>query len=248
MRSDRALIERWQRNGDSDARNELVQRYRGLVRAIALRFASRGEPVDDLVQVAWIGMLKAVDLFDLCREVEFSTYATPTITGEIKRHFRDRTWMLRVPRPVQELRTKVHQAIDDLTAGNGAAPTVAQLAEHLDVDEEAVLEALQSDAAKTASPLDIRDDDGESPRGHDPGTFDHGYEECEARMLVGSALDGLPERERLILKLRFEDGLTQSQIATRIGISQMHVSRLLRRSLETLRECVGDVADVLSEV
>jgi len=240
MVPDHVLIERWQREGDADARNQLVERYRGLVRAVAVRYADRGEPLDDLVQVAWIGLLKAVERFDLSRKLQFSTYATPTMIGEIKRHYRDRTWAIHVPRSLQELRVRANAAIDRLTAERGQAPTVSELAEHLDVGEEELLDALQSENARNATPLTFEDaDDGE--RTVDVPVVEAGFEVSDARMMLGTALEHLPQRERRILELRFADGLTQSQIATRVGISQMHVSRLLRRSLEELRELVGEV-------
>src|SRR5689334_5157206 len=240
MVPDHVLIERWQQEGDADARNQLVERYRGLVRAVAVRYADRGEPLDDLVQVAWIGLLKAIERFDLSRKLQFSTYATPTMIGEIKRHYRDRTWAIHVPRSLQELRVRANAAIDRLTAENGQAPTVAELASHLDVGEEELLDALQSENARSATPLTFDDaDDGE--RTVDVPVVEAGFEVSDARMMLGSALERLPQRERRILELRFAEGLTQSQIATRVGISQMHVSRLLRRSLEQLRELVGEV-------
>ena len=131
MTPDRVLIERWQRHGDADARNALVERYRGLVRALAARYADRGEPFDDLVQVAWIGLLKAIDRFDSSRDVQLTTYATPTIVGEIKRHYRDRSWAVHVPRSLQELRVRVHATIDRVTSEKGAAPTIADIAREL---------------------------------------------------------------------------------------------------------------------
>src|SRR4051812_33153429 len=240
MVPDHVLIGRWQREGDADARNQLVERYRGLVRAVAVRYADRGEPLDDLVQVAWIGLLKAIERFDLSRKLQFSTYATPTMIGEIKRHYRDRTWAIHVPRSLQELRVRANAAIDRLTAERGQAPTVAELAEHLDVGEEELLDALQSENARSATPLTL-DDADDGARTVDVPVEELGFDASDARMMLGSALERLPARERRILELRFADGLTQSQIATRVGISQMHVSRLLRRSLEQLRELVGDV-------
>ena len=160
--------------------------------------------------------------------------------GEIKRHYRDRTWAIHVPRSLQELRVRANAAIDRLTAERGQAPTVSQLAEHLNVGEEELLDALQSENARSATPLTFEDaDDGE--RTVDVPVIEAGFEVSDARMMLGTALERLPQRERRILELRFTDGLTQSQIATRVGISQMHVSRLLRRSLEQLRELVGEV-------
>ena len=243
MTPDRVLIERWQRYGDADARNALVERYRGLVRALAARYAERGEPFDDLVQVAWIGLLKAIDRFDSSREVQLTTYATPTIVGEIKRHYRDRSWAVHVPRSLQELRVRAHATIDRLTTERGAAPTIAQVAEDLGVGEEEVLDALQSENARSATFLPASDDE-RGERGLDVPIEETGFDRSDARMMLGTGLQQLDARERKILRLRFEEGLTQSQIAAQLGISQMHVSRLLRRSLETLREAVGDIAEL----
>jgi RNA polymerase sigma-B factor len=237
---DQVLIGRWQRQGDDAARDEIIDRYEGLVRSIAARYAQRGEPFDDLAQVGWIGLLKAIDRFDIERDVQLVTYATPTIVGEIRRHFRDRAWAVHVPRSLQELRPRVYAVIERLTAERGAAPTISDVAEVLDVGEEEVLDALQSENARSASYL---------PAGHEDGgetTFevpdeDAGYEASDARVMLEAALPVLPEREQRILRLRFEEGLTQSQIAADVGISQMHVSRLLRSSLARLREVVGEV-------
>src|SRR3954470_23869844 len=242
MTSDRVLIERWQRYGDADARNALVERYRGLVRALAARYADRGEPFDDLVQVAWIGLLKAIDRFDSSRDVQLTTYATPTIVGEIKRHYRDRSWAVHVPRSLQELRVRVHATIDRLTSERGAAPTIAEIAEALNVGEE-VLDALQSENARSATFLPSSDDE-RGERGLDVPVEESGFARSDARIMLGAGLQRLDARERRILHLRFEEGLTQSQIAAQLGISQMHVSRLLRRSLESLRDAVGDIEEL----
>jgi RNA polymerase sigma-B factor len=233
------LIERWQRNGDHAAREQLVERYRGLVRALAARHSEWGEPFDDLLQVAWIGFLKALDRFDPNREVKLATYATATIVGELRRHYRDRAWALHVPRSVRELRARVFAVVDRLTAELGASPTVADIAKELNVGEEEVLDAMQAGGARAARTLAPLTEDGESEI--DVPYRDPAFAESEARMLVSEGLDMLDERERKIIALRFEEGLTQSQIASRIGISQMHVSRLLRRALETLREEVGEI-------
>ena len=240
MTPDRVLIERWQKHGDADARNALVERYRGLVRALAARYADRGEPFDDLVQVAWIGLLKAIDRFDSSRDVQLTTYATPTIVGEIKRHYRDRSWAVHVPRSLQELRVRVHATIDRLTSERGAAPTIAEIARELSVGEEEVLDALQSENARSATFLPSSDDE-RGERGLDVPMEETGFSRSDARIMLGVGLQTLGARERRILHLRFEEGLTQSQIAAQLGISQMHVSRLLRRSLEQLRESVGEI-------
>jgi RNA polymerase sigma-B factor len=240
---DRVLIERWQRHGDADARNALVERYRGLVRALAARYADRGEPFDDLVQVAWIGLLKAIDRFDSSRDVQLTTYATPTIVGEIKRHYRDRSWAVHVPRSLQELRVRVHATIDRVTSEKGAAPTILDIATELGVGEEEVLDALQSENARSAAFLPASDDE-RGERGLDVPVEETGFARSDARIMLGAGLQRLDDRERRILHLRFDEGLTQSQIAAQLGISQMHVSRLLRRSLETLRQTVGDIEEL----
>jgi len=244
--SDRELLERWQRRGDDIARERLVERYRGLVRSLAARYADWGEPFEDLVQVAWIGLLKAIDRFDLSRDVQLATYATPTIVGEIRRHYRDRAWAVHVPRSIQELRVRVNATIDRLTAEDGGAPTVADIAGHLGVSEEDVLDAIQSESARSATSLPAGDENGE-PAGFDVPVDEAGFEQADARMLLAAGLDRLPERDRQIVRLRFEAGLTQSQIAARVGISQMHVSRLLRRALDELRSAVGDVEELPGE-
>jgi RNA polymerase sigma-B factor len=233
------LIERWQRNGDHAAREQLVERYRGLVRALAARHSEWGEPFDDLLQVAWIGFLKALDRFDPSREVKLATYATATIVGELRRHYRDRAWAVHVPRSVRELRARVFAVVDQLTSELGASPTVADIAKELSVGEEEVLDAMQAGGARAARTLAPLSEDGESEI--DVPYRDPAFAESEARMLVHEGLDLLDDRERRIIAMRFEEGLTQSQIASRIGISQMHVSRLLRRALETLREQVGEI-------
>src|SRR3954464_14482814 len=220
---DRVLIERWQRYGDADARNALVERYRGLVRALAARYADRGEPFDDLVQVAWIGLLKAIDRFDSSRDVQLTTYATPTIVGEIKRHYRDRSWAVHVPRSLQELRVRVHATVDRLTSERGSAPTIGDIASELGVGEEEVLDALQSENARSATFLPSSDDE-RGERGLDVPVEESGFARSDARIMLGSGLLRLEQRERRILHLRFEEGLTQSQIAAQLGISQMHVS------------------------
>ena len=229
--SDIALIERWQRDGDAEAREQMVDRYRGLVRSLAARHVDRGEPFDDLVQVAWIGLLKAIDRFDAARELRFATYATPTIVGEIRRHYRDHGSSVRVPRPLHELRVRANAAIDAATTERGKAPTIRELAALLGCSEDEVLDALQSELARSPVPLDPTG--GEAARSLE--IDEAGFQEVDARMLLEHGLGELSERERVIVDLRFAEGLTQSEIAARLGISQMHVSRLLRRALETLR-------------
>ena len=219
-------------------RDELVQGHLPLVEYLARRFAGRGEPLDDLIQVATIGLIKAVDRFDPERGVEFSTYATPTIAGEIKRHFRDKGWAVRVPRRLQELKLALTRASADLTQQLGRAPTVAELATHLNLSEEDVLEGLESAHAYSTVSLDAPDsDDDEGPAVADSlGMVDEALEGVEYRESLKPLLEALPAREKRILVLRFFSGMTQSQIAAELGISQMHVSRLLARTLAQLRE------------
>jgi RNA polymerase sigma-B factor len=224
-------------------RDELVEIHLPLVEYLARRFRNRGEPLDDLVQVATIGLIKSVDRFDLDREVEFSTYATPTIVGEIKRHFRDKGWAIRVPRRLQELKLSLTKATSELSQKNGRAPTVAELAAHLGMTDEEILEGLESANAYSAVSLDAPDGgDDDSPAVADSlGMIDEALEGVEYRESLKPLLEKLPAREKRILMLRFFGGMTQSQIAVDLGISQMHVSRLLARTLAQLRE--GLLAD-----
>ena len=219
-------------------RDELVEVHLPLVEYLARRFRNRGEPLDDLVQVATIGLIKSVDRFDLERGVEFSTYATPTIVGEIKRHFRDKGWAIRVPRRLQELKLSLTKATSELSQKNGRSPTVAELAQHLGMTEEEILEGLESANAYSAVSLDAPDGgDEDSPAVADSlGMVDDALEGVEYRESLKPLLEKLPAREKKILMLRFFGGMTQSQIAGELGISQMHVSRLLARTLAQLRE------------
>jgi RNA polymerase sigma-B factor len=217
-------------------RDRLVEMHLPLVEYLARRFAGRGEPLDDLVQVGTIGLIKAVDRFDTERGVEFSTYATPTVVGEIKRHFRDKGWTVRVPRRLQELRASLSSATSDLTQTMGRSPTVAELAAHLKIGEEEVLEGLESANAYTAVSIEASDGEGGLSVADTLGGDDLSLEGVEYRESIKPLLDSLPARERRILMLRFFGNLTQSQIAAELGISQMHVSRLLARTLAQLRE------------
>ena len=221
------------------ARDSLVEQHLPLVEHLARRFRNRGEPYDDLVQVATIGLIKSVDRFDLERGVEFSTYATPTIVGEIKRHFRDKGWAVRVPRRLQELRLSLASATSELSQKQGRSPTVSELAAFMKITDEEVLEGLESANAYSTLSLDA----GDSGSGDEPmpvadtlGTEDEGLEGVEYRESLKPMLEQLPPREKKILMLRFFKNMTQSEIANEIGISQMHVSRLLARTLAQLRE------------
>jgi RNA polymerase sigma-B factor len=220
----------------SALRNQLITVHLPLAEHLARRFAGRGEPYEDLVQVATIGLIKAIDRYDPGRGAEFSTYATPTILGEIKRWFRDKGWAIRVPRRLQELRLYINSATVELLQQLGRSPTVTELAEAIRASEDDVLEALETATAYSTLSLDARDPDENAPSaietiGHDDPAL-VGVENHEALVRM---LDMLPDRERKIVILRFFRGMTQSQIATEVGISQMHVSRLLSRSLAQLR-------------
>jgi RNA polymerase sigma-B factor len=239
------LIEEY-RAGNEQARDALVERYMPLVRSLAARYAGRGEPQEDLVQVGSIGLLLSIERFDTERQVQFTTYAVPTIVGEIQRHFRDRAWALHVPRRMKELSVRLTRAIESQTAELGRAPTIAELAKSTGADEDEVVEALQtSEAYSTRSLSQPLGRDGDDETMQDVlGSHDEAFAEVENSVVVEVGLAALDERERRIVELRFFEGLTQSEIAARIGISQMHVSRLLRRALHTMRgrleESVGE--------
>jgi len=238
-RTDRDLLRRYHDRGDLEARERLIEQYLPLVRSLARRYANRGEQLEDLVQVGCIGLIKAIDRFDVKRGVELTTYATPNIIGEIKRHFRDKGWSVRVPRGLQELNVRLSQLLEQLTIQLERSPTIAELAKAAGVDEEQVLEALESGQAYTTVSLSApagHGDDGDLDPLESLGTLEHEYEVSEDRAVLAPGLKALDERERRIIHLRFWEGLTQSQIAQQVGISQMHVSRLIRRSLEKVRE------------
>ena len=244
---DKILLRRYHDEGDLAAREELIERYMSLVRSLARRYSYRGEQLEDLVQIGAIGLIKAIDRFDLDRGVELTTYATPNIIGEIKRHFRDKGWSVRVPRGLQELNVQVSKLIEQLTVQLGRSPTIAELANAADVEEEAVLEALESGRAYSSVSLSSgggSDEDGELDPLESLGTLEHEYEVSEDRAVLAPGFKVLDERERRILHLRFFSGMTQSQIAAQIGISQMHVSRLIRRSLEKIREEIAEETEV----
>jgi RNA polymerase sigma-B factor len=234
-RASREKFEEFARTGDERLRNELVESHLGLAHQMARRFSSRGETYDDLVQVASLALVKSVDRFDPDRGVEFSTFATRTVIGELKRHFRDKGWAIRAPRRIQELYLELGPAIETLTQGYGRPPTVEEMARSIGASEEAVLEAMEAGQSYRTSSIDAPDRQ-EGTIATRLGDVDAGFAGTEDRMLLAVSLTHLPERERMILNLRFVDGLTQSEIAHRIGISQMHVSRLLASSLAKLRE------------
>jgi RNA polymerase sigma-B factor len=230
-----ALLIAYHRNGDEAAREQALVNLMPLVRALAARYAGRGEPLEDLVQVGSVGLIKALDRFDVDRGVEFSSYAVPTIVGEIRRHFRDKAWAMHVPRRLKELSLLLSRLLDELTSELGRSPTVAELAEAAGVEEEDVVDALDSSNAYSTRSLHAPFEEGGETLADKLGKDDVGYGEVEDGSLVAAGLDALDERERRIVELRFFEEMTQSQIAAEIGISQMHVSRLLRRALATMR-------------
>jgi len=242
--SDRDLFTR-ARAGDTHAREQLIERYLPLARRLARRYQRSEEPLEDLVQVASLGLVKAVDRYDTAREIAFSSFAVPTILGELRRHFRDRTWSVRVPRELQELALRVDKAVSSLSSRTGHAPTVAEIAEELGASEEQVLDALQAASAYHASSLDApRAGSGEEGSGESVadaiGAEEGGFERAEERATLEPMLAHVTERERLVLTLRFGEDLTQAEIGERIGVSQMQVSRLIRQALMRLREELGE--------
>jgi RNA polymerase sigma-B factor len=225
-------------DSDVHARELLIERYLPLARRLARRYQHTDEPIEDLIQVASIGLLKAVDRFDCTREVMFSSYAVPTILGELNRHFRDRTWSVRVPRDLQELALRVDQTVTRLSLGQRRSPSVAAVAQAVEVSEEQVLEALEAMGAYRASSLDAprstRDEETESVA-ESLGSQDQGFDRAEERATLEPLMGRISERERTVLRLRFGDDLTQAEIGERIGVSQMQVSRLIRQALARLR-------------
>ncbi len=243
LREDRALLLRYQRTHDPALRDQLVRRFLPLARKLARRYDRNDEPFDDLMQVASLGLVKALDRFDPTREVAFSSYAVPTILGELRRHFRDKTWSVRVPRDLQELALRVDKAVSELRLDLQRSPTVQEIADHVQTGEEQVLEALEAGAAHRATSLQTPRANGDDPGetlGDTLGTSEHGYAIAEHRATLSSLLGTLAPREREILRLRFEEDLTQEEIGQIVGVSQMQVSRLIRRSLVRLREEAGD--------
>jgi RNA polymerase sigma-B factor len=224
----------YRRSGDRTIRNALIEEHRWLALHCARRFAHKGEPLDDLVQVAMVGVLKAVERFDPDFGTQFSTFAVPTVVGELRRHFRDRTWSLHVPRRAKELYQAVSGVIDDLHQTLGRSPTVPEIAERAGVTVEEALQSLEVSGCYRGVPLSPMSDDDQidTPT---LGEDDGGFLAAEARVTVRTLMAGLPGRERRIIEMRFIDGLTQSQIAGVVGVSQVQVSRLLRSSIERMR-------------
>jgi RNA polymerase sigma-B factor len=237
-RADRLLLQR-AHAGDQLAREQLVQRFLPLARQLARRYQRGGEALDDLIQVASLGLLKAIDRFDPTRESAFSSFAVPTILGELKRHFRDKGWSVRVPRDLQELAVRLEPTSEALSRELGHVPTLVELAKRLDVTVEQVLEAREAAGAYRAVSLDRpRDEDDESGDGIGAafGVEDAGFSEAEDAATVAHLMRVLSERERAVLRLRFSEDLTQAEIGARIGVSQMHVSRIIRQAIARLRE------------
>jgi RNA polymerase sigma-B factor len=238
-KEDRRLLVRYHRDNDPVAREQLVERFLPLARQLARRYQRGGEQLDDLTQVASLGLLKAIDRFDPARETAFSSFAVPTILGELKRHFRDKGWAVRVPRDLQEMAVRVDRIADEMSREIGRAPTPAEIAERTGATLEQVLEAREASAAYRAVSLDRprSDDEDEGDSYADAfGADDPGYGLAEDAATVDRLMRVLSEREREVLRLRFEEDLTQSEIGQRVGVSQMHVSRLIRQSIARLRD------------
>ncbi len=245
----RELFRKYKENGDMEAREKLVMSHMNLVRFLANKFKNRGEPIDDLIQVGYLGLLKAIDRFDPDRGLEFTTYATPTIMGEIKRHFRDKGWSVRVPRRLQELSAKVNQATDTLTNELQRSPKVEEIAAYLDASVDEVLEAMESSSAYSSVPLEggSNSDSEDAPSVIDRyATEDNALNFTDDRLVIEEALKGFSPREREVIELRFINGMTQIEIAERLGISQVQVSRLLRRTLKKIQDKI-DPEGVMSK-
>jgi RNA polymerase sigma-B factor len=233
------LFVRWQKDGDQRAREELVERFLPLARNLARRYSGAREPFDDLLQVASLGLVKAIDRFDINRGTAFSSFAVPTILGELKRYFRDLGWSVHVPRGAQEQALKVHDAHERLMTKTGRPPTVSELAEYLELTVEDILDALETAAAHHSTSLDAPREDRDDESGSLVDAFgdeDHRYQLVEETVTISLAARELTPRERRVLALRFAGDMTQTQIAQEIGVSQMQVSRILRRALARLRE------------
>jgi RNA polymerase sigma-B factor len=240
-REERILFTRLAERQDPAVRDALVERYLPLARQLARRYQRPDEPLDDLMQVAALGLVKAVDRFDVSREIAFSSYAVPTILGEIKRHFRDRTWSVRVPRDLQEMALKVERAVGELTRELHRQPSVPELARHLGISEESALEALQAAGAYHATSLDVprggsdQDNAGSDTLADTISDDDGSYDRAEDRATIDQLMRSITPREREVLRLRFEQDMTQAEIGDVIGVSQMQVSRLIRQAVARLR-------------
>jgi RNA polymerase sigma-B factor len=243
LSSERELWERFARQRDPATREELVRRYLPFAKNLALRYRGASESFDDLVQVASLGLVNAIDRFDPDRGAPFTAFASPTILGELKRHFRDRVWTVRVPRGLHDRMAEVEKAISELTVELQRSPAVGEIASRMEVDPADVLEVLEANHNRRPLSLDRpvgSEEADESPAAEWVGDEDRGYELVEDRLALEGALPQLDERERLVLRLRFAEDMTQSQIAEQIGHSQMHVSRILRRTLDRIRTEVDE--------
>jgi len=237
-REDRELFVRYHRDGDARARDQLVERFLPLARQLARRYQRAGEPLDDLLQVASLGLIKAIDRFDPDREIAFSSYAVPTILGEIKRYFRDRTWAVRVPRDLQELTLKVDRAVGKLSEDLRRQPSVAEISTAVGAEEEDVLEALQAGGAYRAVSFDAPRTGGDedvATLGDSVGVDEHGFDRAEERATLQQLMATVTPREREVLRMRFEQDMTQAEIGAIIGVSQMQVSRVIRQAIARLR-------------
>ncbi|HEY1594437.1 MAG TPA: SigB/SigF/SigG family RNA polymerase sigma factor [Thermoleophilaceae bacterium] len=238
--SDADLLRGYHEDGDVRARQALIERHVGFVRRLAQRYAHRGETLEDLTQVGCVGLIKAIDRFDGQYKVTLATYAAPNVLGEIKRYFRDKGWAMRVPRDVQELNVKLGRVVDELTGKLGRSPSVEELASATQSSTEHVVEALDSSRAYNTISLSAPTSEDADEEVGDPlehlGDEDRGFELAEERQLLRVGFEELGDRERQILHMRFFLGLTQSDIAERVGISQMHVSRLIRQSIDQVRD------------
>jgi RNA polymerase sigma-B factor len=245
---ERQLFARLRAERSRANRERVFRRYLPLARSLAGRYRHSAEPIEDLEQVAGIGLLKAIDRFDPGRGTAFSSFAVPTILGELRRHFRDTTWALRVPRQLQELTLRIERSRDELTASLGRAPTIAELSERLGAREELVLQALDLAVAQFTLPLDAPGSMEDDAREQVPGRVDDGFARAEDRALLGPLLATLSADDAEIVLLRFRDDLTQDAIARRVGISQMQVSRVLYRSLVKLRGAAAHMRNGVSAV
>ena len=244
LADERRLLERYGKDQSPVLLEELVDRFMPLARRLAARYAGGAEPFDDLVQVASVGLVKAIDRFDAERGTAFSTFAVPTILGELKRHFRDRGWSVHVPRDVQERILKVERALAELPARLGHPPTVKEIGQRIEATEEEVLEAMHAAQGHHAVSLDasasLADGDEPTPLGERIGSEDLSFDTVEYGAAIQPVLEEISERDRRVLHLRFVEDMTQSEIADKVGVSQMHVSRILRATIDRLREQLPD--------
>jgi RNA polymerase sigma-B factor len=244
---ERLLFTRLRAHGSAEQRERVFRRYLPLARSLAARYRRSGEPLEDLEQVASIGLLNAIDRFEPARGTAFSSFAVPTILGELRRHFRDRTWALRVPRRLQELGVQIERTRDELTSSLGRQPTVHELADRLETDAESILQAIELTVARSTVPLAGPPGAGDTDAHHVPGAVDDGYTRAEDRAMLAPLLAKLSAQDAEIVLLRFRDDLTQDAIASRLGVSQMHVSRVLLRSVTRLRDAADEEASAAGE-